>query len=71
MGLAVEEPQSARPLITMLKKEGRRTVENSNEIVMHLKEKFPQADVTTIEGSALATMSMKAQVRRHKYHRRL
>ena len=62
MGLAVEEPQPERPLITMLKKQGRRVIENTDDIMLSLDGTFPLADFAVIEGGQLATMSIKAQV---------
>ena len=63
MGFSVESNLgSSPPLITMLKKKGKRILENADEIVDHLKQRFPASNFTTLEGDAVAVMSMREQV---------
>ena len=65
MGLADEPDLGAgKPLITMLKKKGRRGIENTDEIVQHLQSKFTSAEVTVLDGDAVAIMPIAKQVRR-------
>ena len=53
-----------RPLVTVLTKKGRRSIENAAEIAVDLRYRFGAiADVELIDGSALSTMSIKRRVR--------
>lgn len=58
------ESQQEKPRITVLTKKGRRIIENTDEVVRHLRSAFPQANVVTLDGKALATMSMRSQVKK-------
>ena len=58
----MEDTQRSTPRITMLKKKGKRVVENADSIMAHLQAKFPTAEFETLEGEAIATMSVKQQV---------
>jgi len=49
----------------MLKKKGKRVLENADSIMTHLQARFPIADFETLEGKAIATMSVKQQVGSH------
>ena len=62
MGLAAEPDNSEAPLVTMLKKKGKRIIENADEVVAHLKAAFPWARFNTLDGDAVASMSIKEQV---------
>ena len=46
----------------MLKKKGKRLLENADAIMTHLQARFPTADFETLEGEAIAVMSLKQQV---------
>ena len=46
----------------MLKKKGKRVLENADSIMTHLRAKFPAAEFETLEGKAIAVMSVKQQV---------
>jgi len=61
----VEDKQRSTPRITMLKKKGKRVLENADSIMTHLQAKFPTADFETLKGEAIATMSVKQQVGSH------
>ena len=58
----MEDRQRSTPRITMLKKKGKRVLENADSIMTHLKAKFPTADFETLQGETIATMSVKQQV---------
>ena len=62
MGLAAEPDNSEAPLVTMLKKKGKRIIENADEVVAHLQAAFPWARFNTLDGDAVASMSIKEQV---------
>ena len=62
MGLAAEPDNSGAPLITMLKKKGKRILENADEVMAHLQAAFPWARFNTLDGDAVASMSIKEQV---------
>lgn len=62
MGMAAEPANSQAPLITMLKKKGKRIIENADEVMAHLKDAFPWARFNTLDGDAVASMSIKEQV---------
>ena len=51
------------PRITVLKKEGRRIIENADDLTWQLKQRFSGANFEILEGKAVATMSLKEQVR--------
>ena len=46
----------------MLKKKGKRVLENADAVMTHLQAKFPAAEFETLEGEAIAVMSVKQQV---------
>lgn len=58
----VEDTQRITPRITMLKKKGKRVVENADSIMSHLRTRFPAAEFETLEGKDIAVMSLKQQV---------
>ena len=58
----MEDTQRSTPRITMLKKKGKRVLENADSIMAHLQAKFSTAEFETLEGEAIATMSVKQQV---------
>ena len=60
----VEAKHYSMPHITMLKKEGRRVIENADDMTSKLSQRFPSAKFEVLEGNAIATMSLKEQVRR-------
>lgn len=62
LGIA-EEKRHRIPLITMLKKDGKRLLENADDLTYRLAQKFKGAKFETVEGKAIATMSLKEQVR--------
>lgn len=59
----VEAKHYGMPHITMLKKEGRRVMENADEVTSQLRQRFPSAKFEVLEGKAIATMSLKEQVK--------
>lgn len=64
--LGIEERSThthALPRITMLKKEGKRVLENADDIMIHLQKRFQDAVFEVLEGDAVASMSLKEQVR--------
>lgn len=58
----MEDTQRSTPRITMLKKKGKRVLENADSIMSHLWSRFPAAEFETLEGKAIAVMSVKQQV---------
>lgn len=60
----VKDAQRSTPRITMLKKKGKRIVENADSIMSHLRTRFPAAEFETLEGKDIAVMSLKQQVSR-------
>lgn len=63
MGFAVEPALGqAPPMITMLKKNGKRLLENADEAMDHLQSRFPNATYHSVQGDAIASMSIKDQV---------
>ena len=62
MGLAAEPQDSQAPQITMLKKKGKRVIENADEIMDHLQRVFPWAKYNSLDGEAVASMSIREQV---------
>ena len=62
LGIPGEATDSTTPLVTMLKKKGKRIIENADEIMAHLKGAFPWARFNTLDGEAVAVMSIKEQV---------
>lgn len=66
MGL-LDEPDlgASKPMITFLKKKGRRRIENTDDLVERLSAKFPYAVVSVLDGDELAVMSIAKQVQIH------
>ena len=63
MGILVEPDLGAnKPVITILKKSGRRMVENTDEIYQRLLQALPGCHVLLVEGDQIATMSIRDQV---------
>ncbi|KAL3163114.1 hypothetical protein ABBQ32_009529 [Trebouxia sp. C0010 RCD-2024] len=58
----VKDAQRSTPRITMLKKKGKRIVENADSIMSHLRTRFPAAEFETLEGKDIAVMSLKQQL---------
>ena len=58
----MEDRQRRTPRITMLKKKGKRVLENADSIMTHLQARFPTAVFETLQGKEIATMSVKQQV---------
>ena len=61
----VEDTQRRTPRITMLKKKGKRVLENADSVMTNLRANFPAAEFETLEGKAIAVMSVKQQVSHH------
>ena len=59
----VEQKRHKIPHVTMLKKHGKRLLENADDLTSQLKRKFKGAKFEIVEGKAIATMSLKEQVR--------
>ena len=59
----VEEKLHRTPHVTMLKKDGRRLLENADDLTSQLRQKFKGAKFEIVEGKAIANMSLKEQVR--------
>lgn len=55
----------------MLKKDGRRIVENADDLASQLKQRFTSANFEILEGNALKTMSLTEQVRHPVLHHRM
>jgi hypothetical protein len=51
-----------RPRITVLKKEGRRRIENYGSLVAGLSRNFPNVEVLLLSDQQLAAMSLQDQV---------
>ena len=63
MGIPTEVDLGAQaPQVTILKKKGRRIIENSDEISARLKASLPGCRVVVVEGEQIATMSIRDQV---------
>ena len=63
MGITEEPDLGAnKPVITILKKSGRRMVENTDEIYARLAQALPGCHVLMVEGEQIATMSIRDQV---------
>ena len=63
MGILVEPDLGAtKPVITILKKSGRRMVENTDEVYQRLSQALPGCHVLQVEGDQIATMSIRDQV---------
>ncbi len=60
--LGILETSQDVPLITMLKKKGRRAIENAETIMDHLRAKYSSARFEMLEGEDIAIMSVKQQV---------
>ena len=63
LGLPLQPTDRQSPLVTMLKKKGKRILENADEIMAHLQAVFPWARFKSLDGKAVATMSIKEQAR--------
>ena len=63
LGVPSQPSDRNSPLVTMLKKKGKRVLENAGEVVAHLEAVFPWARFNTLDGEAVATMSIREQVR--------
>ena len=61
MGLTVEPENSGIPVITMLKKKGKRHIENANELMQTLQRAFPWAAYEMLDGEAVASMPIREQ----------
>lgn len=59
----VEGKRHRTPHVTMLKKDGKRLLENADDLTSQLQYKFMGAKFEIVEGKAIATMSLKEQVR--------
>lgn len=62
MGLATEPDLGAGPQITILKKKGRRIIENTDDIFQRLTAALPDCTVVLVEGERIANMSIRDQV---------
>lgn len=60
----VDEPDLAahKPRITVLRKKGRRIIENTDDIVNRLMARFTSAEVAVLDGDDIAVMSIPKQV---------
>ena len=63
IGLDATRNRSSAPLITMLKKQGRRIIENADEIMVTLQQYFPSASLQSLQGHDVAQMSITDQVK--------
>ena len=54
--------RSDAPVITLLKKKGRRAIENTEDIMLHLRSKYKGVEFEILKGEAIAAMSIKHQV---------
>lgn len=62
LGLQVKLPQD-HPVVTMITKKGRRSIENAEQIAEQLRERFPEAEVALVDGNSLNSMPLKTRVR--------
>ncbi|BDA45779.1 hypothetical protein COCOBI_07-5660 [Coccomyxa sp. Obi] len=61
--LGVEVPPAPpRPVVTVVTKKGRRSIENAAEIADALRQRFMGVDVQLLDGNSLNTISVKARV---------
>ena len=58
LGLQVKLPQD-HPVVTVVTKKGRRSIENAEQIADRLRERFPEAEVGLVDGNALNAGSLK------------
>ena len=63
LGLEVKLPQEY-PVVTVITKKGRRSIENAEQIAAHLRERFPEAEIALVDGNSLNTVPLKSRVRR-------
>ena len=50
------------PMVTLLKTSGKRKLENVDEVLLHLRERFPYAVFASLESTDIGNMSVKEQV---------
>ena len=63
MGLSGRAPQAGRgPRVRLIRKQGRRTIQNLDDIAAALALGLPAAEVSMLEGGDLASKSLKWQV---------
>ena len=62
LGLQVKLPQD-HPVVTVITKKGRRSIENAEQIADRLRERFPEAEVALVDGNSLNTVPLKTRVR--------
>lgn len=55
-------PLPGKPVITVIAKEGRRRIENIDEIVKHLERDFPLITLNVLTSKQLEAMPPKSQV---------
>jgi len=60
MGIAESCPDA--PLITMITKQGRRAIENAEDIIDRLQAKYKGVAFKTLHGEDIAVMSIQQQV---------
>ena len=61
LGLEVKLPQEY-PVVTVITKKGRRSIENAEQIAAHLRERFPEAEIALVDGNSLNTVPLKSRV---------
>ena len=61
LGLDVSLPQD-HPVVTVITKKGRRSIENAEQIAARLRERFPEAEIALVDGNSLNAVSLKARV---------
>lgn len=62
LGLAVEPDNAGVPVITVLKKKGKRVIENADEVLQTLQQAYPFAAFVTLSGEDVASMPIRDQV---------
>ena len=62
LGLQVKLPQD-HPVVTVITKKGRRSIENAEQIADQLRERFPEAEIALVDGNSLNAVPLKTRVR--------
>ena len=62
LGLEVSLPQEY-PVVTVITKKGRRSIENAEQIAERLRERLPEAEIALVDGNSLNAVPLKKRVR--------
>jgi len=61
LGLQVKLPQD-HPVVTVITKKGRRSIENAAQIADRLRDRFPEAEIALVDGNSLNAVPLKTRV---------